>query len=170
MRKKRIFGWTIIGIGVLGLIISILHEYNINIGPFEAIYHVLDWFTLSAFMDLIWLSFSFVFNFISRHFWMLIMICLGVALVFGAKRQEQYDHDLQFDYNTQERHDRLHHTLCRNLDDMKLAGVCSGLARKFEIDPTIIRIFVLFMALSSFGTVFLVYLLLAFLLPGEHLG
>lgn len=60
--------------------------------------------------------------------------------------------------------------ICRNLDDMKLAGVCSGIAHLFQVDATIVRIIVLFCGFSSGGTLLFVYILLALLLPGEHLG
>lgn len=60
--------------------------------------------------------------------------------------------------------------LSRNLDDMKLAGVCSGIAYKLGIDSTIVRIIILFLEISTEGSLFLVYLLLALILPKEHLG
>ena len=170
MRGKRIFGWTILLIGAFSLLISILHDYNINIGPFSLIYDFMEWFSISALIELLILSFHSVLNFISRYFVALVCICLGMALLFGAKRQEQYDYDLSMDDNLEERKRRLKHSMCRNIDDMKLAGVCSGIARKFQLDPTIIRIFVLFLGFTSGGIVLFIYILLAFLLPGEHLG
>lgn len=170
MRRRRTFGWVIILVGLFGLLISILHDYHINIGPFRVIYEFFDWFSISALIELLFLSFGAVVEFIARYFWALVLISLGIAIIFGAKRQEQYDYDLSFDYESDERSRRLKHSLCRNLDDMKLAGVCSGISRKFELDPTIIRIIVMFLGLSSGGTVLFIYLLLAFLLPGEHLG
>lgn len=170
MRRRRTFGWIIVIVGVVGLLVSILHDYHINIGPFEIIYKLFDWFSISALIELLIVSFSSVIQFISNYFWTLLLISLGMAILFGAKRQEQYDHDLTFDFDSEERYKRLHHSLCRNLDDMKLAGVCSGVARKFELDPTIIRIIVLFLGFMSGGIVLFIYLLLSFLLPGEHLG
>ena len=170
MRGRRTFGWIIIFIGAIGLLVSVLHDYHIDIGPFSVIYDMFDWFSISALIELLVVSFSSVIAFISNYFWTLLLISLGMAILFGAKRQEQYDYDLTFDYESEERHQRLHHSLCRNLDDMKLAGVCSGLGRKFELDPTIIRIIVLFLGFMSGGIVLFIYLLLAFLLPGEHLG
>lgn len=170
MKRRRTFGWVIILIGLFSLLISILHDYHINIGPFRVFYEFFDWFSISALFELLLVSFGAVVEFITRYFWTLILISLGMAILFGAKRQEQYDYDLNFDYESEERRRRLKHSLCRNLDDMRLAGVCSGIARKFEVDPTIIRIIVMFLGLSSGGTVLFIYLLLAFLLPGEHLG
>lgn len=170
MRGRRTFGWIVVLVGALGLLISILHDYHFNIGPFMIIYKFFDWFSISALIELLLESFGAVLKFISNYFWALVLICLGMAIIFGAKRQEQYDYDLNFDYDSDERHKRLHHVLCRNLDDMKLAGVCAGIARKFELDPTIIRILALFLLFMSWGTVLFIYLLLAFLLPGEHLG
>ncbi len=45
-------------------------------------------------------------------------------------------------------------------------GVCSGLANYLEVDPTIVRI--LFVtAVLFFGTGFLLYIILAFLMPAR---
>ena len=170
MKKRRLFGWIILLIGAFSLVISVLHDYHVDIGPLSIIYDFFEWFSISAMIDLLITSFHFVINFISRYFWAIFFICVGIALLFGAKRQEQYDYDLSMDDNLEERKIRLRHSLCRNLDDMKLAGVCSGLARKFQLDPTIIRIIVLFLGFTSGGVVLFIYILLAFLLPGVHLG
>lgn len=48
--------------------------------------------------------------------------------------------------------------------DKKILGVCGGLGEYFDIDPTVIRIIFL-MALVMFGTGFLLYLILALVMP-----
>jgi phage shock protein PspC (stress-responsive transcriptional regulator) len=57
-------------------------------------------------------------------------------------------------------------TLCRPHDDRIIAGVCSGIARRFNLDPTIVRI--LFVA-SLFlpGPQILIYLVAWLLMPDE---
>ncbi|GAA4468308.1 hypothetical protein GCM10023093_25640 [Nemorincola caseinilytica] len=55
--------------------------------------------------------------------------------------------------------------LYRNGDDTLIAGVCSGLAARFGIDPTIVRI--LFVLLA--GALFWVYVLLWILVPSRSL-
>jgi phage shock protein PspC (stress-responsive transcriptional regulator) len=53
--------------------------------------------------------------------------------------------------------------LQRSLDS-KIFGVCGGLGEYFDIDPTIIRIIFL-VALVTFGSGLLLYLILALVMP-----
>ena len=56
--------------------------------------------------------------------------------------------------------------LARPRDDRRIAGVCSGLARRFGISPFMMRlIFVLSCLLP--GPQFLIYIILWVLLPNE---
>lgn len=48
----------------------------------------------------------------------------------------------------------------RNLNDMVVAGVCSGIARHFGIDPIWVRLAFVALGLSTVGTLILVYLIL----------
>lgn len=48
--------------------------------------------------------------------------------------------------------------------DSKIFGVCGGLGEYFDIDPAIIRIIFL-VALVTFGTGLLLYLVLALVMP-----
>lgn len=48
--------------------------------------------------------------------------------------------------------------------DKKIFGVCGGLGEYFDIDPTIVRIIFL-VALIVFGSGFLLYLILALVMP-----
>ncbi len=57
--------------------------------------------------------------------------------------------------------------LYRSRTDRVIAGVCGGLGQYFGIDPTWVRIVVALLALMSFGTVLLLYLLLALIVPLE---
>lgn len=57
----------------------------------------------------------------------------------------------------------MHKRLQRSADK-KIFGVCGGLGNYFDIDPTVIRIIFL-VALVMFGTGFLLYLLLALVMP-----
>ena len=53
--------------------------------------------------------------------------------------------------------------LYRNIQDKKIAGVCSGLADYLSIDPTIIRLIWALVALSGAGI--LAYLIAALIIP-----
>ena len=57
-------------------------------------------------------------------------------------------------------------TLYRPSDDRIIAGVCSGIARRFNIDPTVVRIaFVASLLLP--GPQILIYLVAWLLMPDE---
>ena len=56
--------------------------------------------------------------------------------------------------------------LYRSEKDRKLAGVCGGIAEYFEIDPTIIRVLFVLLAVV-FGGGILAYILLWLLIPQE---
>lgn len=167
MRKRQVFGWGILIFGIIVLLFSLLHNYHVYLGPLQFIYEIFDWFSFSAFMDLLWESFESVFDFIGEYFWPLFLIIIGIVLIFGAKRQKKYEEGLYSDFQEDNPTKR---PLCRNLDDMKFAGVCSGFAMAMHVDPTIIRIVVLFLGFSIGFPLLLFYIILALLLRGEHLG
>ena len=54
--------------------------------------------------------------------------------------------------------------LYRNTKDEKIAGVCSGLAEYFAIDPTIVRL-IWAIAVLCAGTGLLLYIACAFIIP-----
>lgn len=58
--------------------------------------------------------------------------------------------------------------LYRSRDERMLAGVAGGLAKYFNIDPTIVRLLFVFFTLT-YGTGFLVYLIMALVVPEEPL-
>lgn len=55
--------------------------------------------------------------------------------------------------------------LYRSRKDKYLAGVCGGVADYFNIDPTIVRILVVIIAISSVGTAAVAYLIMAIVVP-----
>jgi phage shock protein PspC (stress-responsive transcriptional regulator) len=55
--------------------------------------------------------------------------------------------------------------LYRVPEDSMIAGVCSGIGAYFDVDPTLIRIAFVLLALVTFGGMIVAYLLLAFILP-----
>lgn len=56
--------------------------------------------------------------------------------------------------------------LTKSLSDKKIAGVCSGIAKYFNIDPTIVRLIWLVLLLCC-GIGLLAYLLCWIILPNE---
>ena len=55
--------------------------------------------------------------------------------------------------------------LVRRTDDRMVAGVCSGVADYFGVDPTIIRLAVVVGTVLGFGTLLVAYVLAWLLIP-----
>jgi phage shock protein PspC (stress-responsive transcriptional regulator)/CHASE3 domain sensor protein len=60
-------------------------------------------------------------------------------------------------------------SLYRNANDKLLGGVCSGLANYFRIDTTIVRVLFAVLTVGSFGTGFLLYVILWAILPSKEM-
>lgn len=60
--------------------------------------------------------------------------------------------------------------LTRSTHDRMFLGVAGGLADYLNVDPTIVRLFFVLVALASHGQILLVYLLLAILMPEEKVS
>ena len=59
--------------------------------------------------------------------------------------------------------------LTRPRDDRKIAGVCSGIARYFEVDPTLVRIIMVVLAIWPPAIGLIVYLIAWIVMPQEPL-
>jgi phage shock protein C len=57
--------------------------------------------------------------------------------------------------------------LYRSRNDKMLAGICAGLARYFELDPTLVRLGMVVAALISMGGGVLFYLIAWLIVPQE---
>ncbi|MCK9591266.1 MAG: PspC domain-containing protein [Methanoregula sp.] len=57
--------------------------------------------------------------------------------------------------------------LYRTIQERMLGGVCGGLGKYFDIDPTVIRLFWIVVTVLSVGTGILVYLLAWIIIPEE---
>ena len=56
--------------------------------------------------------------------------------------------------------------LARSTTDVKLCGVCAGIAEYFGIDPTLVRIaYAVIMVFSAFVPCIVLYLLLSMIVP-----
>jgi phage shock protein C len=56
----------------------------------------------------------------------------------------------------------------RSMTDKKIFGVCGGLAQYFAIDSSLVRMLYVVLCLASFGAGFVLYLLLALIVPYEN--
>ncbi|MHB1340627.1 MAG: PspC domain-containing protein [Coriobacteriia bacterium] len=60
--------------------------------------------------------------------------------------------------------------LYRSRTDRMVAGVCGGLAEYFDVDPTLVRVGVVLVALLTQGGIFLAYLIMAIVVPESPLS
>ncbi|MDD3731047.1 MAG: PspC domain-containing protein [candidate division Zixibacteria bacterium] len=60
--------------------------------------------------------------------------------------------------------------LYRSLTDRKLAGVCGGLGEYFDIDPTLVRIITVVLAIGGIGTGILLYIIAWIIIPDRPMG
>jgi phage shock protein C len=60
--------------------------------------------------------------------------------------------------------------LYRSRTNRMIAGVCSGLADFFGIDPTVVRLVFVAGALLGFGSFILIYLVMFVVVPEEPMG
>lgn len=60
--------------------------------------------------------------------------------------------------------------LYRSVTDKQISGLCGGIARYFNTDPTVVRLIALIAALCSFGTVVAIYLIASIIVPKEPIG
>lgn len=58
--------------------------------------------------------------------------------------------------------------LVRPLNDVKIAGVCAGIANFIGIDPTLVRVIYAVFCFITIGTGILIYLLLMLIIPKEE--
>jgi phage shock protein PspC (stress-responsive transcriptional regulator) len=55
--------------------------------------------------------------------------------------------------------------LYRSRTDSKVAGLCGGIGQYLGIDSTIVRLLMIVLALFSFGTIVLIYLIACMIVP-----
>jgi phage shock protein C len=63
--------------------------------------------------------------------------------------------------------DAVEKRLYRSRNDRVIAGVCAGLGHYFKLDPVLIRVIAVVVGFMSFGTLLLLYLVLALIIPLE---
>lgn len=60
--------------------------------------------------------------------------------------------------------------LYRSRSDRMISGVCAGIAEHFEIDPTLVRMAAVILAIATFGTAVVAYVIMAIVIPEEPLA
>jgi len=78
------------------------------------------------------------------------------------------DYEDDMDYEDENRKkDRDVKRLYRSGKDKLLGGVCGGIGKYFDVDPVIIRLIWVILAIASLGTAILVYLILWVIIPRD---
>ncbi len=57
--------------------------------------------------------------------------------------------------------------LKKSINNVMISGVCGGIGEYFGIDPTIVRVIYALIAIFSFGTAVLIYIVLAIIIPRD---
>ncbi len=57
--------------------------------------------------------------------------------------------------------------LYRSRNDRVISGVCAGFGHYFNLDPVLFRVIAVILGFMSFGTLLLLYLVLALIIPLE---
>lgn len=97
--------------------------------------------------------------------WALTLIGVGAFLLFNQWKRPAGE---QATTETEPETDRpAFFEINRSRYDRKIAGVCSGIARFFEIDPTLVRLGWILLTLLSLGLGILLYLLAMLIFPEE---
>lgn len=55
--------------------------------------------------------------------------------------------------------------LTKSATDVKISGVCGGIAEYFNVDPTLVRVGYLIFTFVGAGSPILLYFILAFIMP-----
>jgi phage shock protein C len=100
----------------------------------------------------------------------LLLILIGAALLLGRKSEvsHQNGHTPVSDEEETHKGDKENiRTLHRSSMNKKFFGVCGGLAEYFDVDPTLVRILFVILAIPSFGLATVLYCVLAFVMPKE---
>lgn len=55
----------------------------------------------------------------------------------------------------------------KDLANKMICGVCSGMAKEFEVDPTLIRLAFAVLTVMGFGLPLIIYIVMAIVMPAE---
>jgi len=98
------------------------------------------------------------------------------AIVSSIGRPEQFDEISMKEESSSTSNNYTGYTdaprgnLFRNSKDKLIGGVCSGMGAYFRIDTSIIRVLFVLIAFGSFGTMFLLYIILWAILPSKDIA
>lgn len=105
-----------------------------------------------------------------------LLILLGMAIIYYRQSQpvsatpdgDAHQSGEQTDNQERTQASGTYRQFRRSFTDKKIAGVCGGLARYFDIDPSIIRMLYVVLCLASFGAGLILYIVLALVVPYDY--
>ena len=105
-----------------------------------------------------------LFDFSLVTIWGILLIAIGIFLLFQSKKEP----------TTIEKKENIageigKKKIYRSRNDKMLAGICGGLGKYFDIDPSFIRIGWVLATFFSIGAGIVVYVILIFIFPEEPL-
>lgn len=120
----------------------------------------------------------FYFNISWPTLWAVLLIAIGVSLLIAQYRQQPDSSSALATRDSSAgsesesdssagKTSSSHFNIYRSRSDRKLAGVCAGLAKHFNIDPTLVRLGWVLATVASKGLGVLVYLIFIFIFPEE---
>ena len=99
-----------------------------------------------------------------------ILILIGLGLLLGwllSRSRNAVDTASDNSASTDARIPGQTKRLYRARDFRVLAGICGGLGKYLNLDPTIVRILCILFAVASLGTALLIYVVMIFVIPEE---
>jgi phage shock protein C len=116
---------------------------------------------LSVFHRWWWWDFSW------ESFFPIALILIGVAFIFGGRNSMVNGGTIAAEGQDAAGFVPPAPRLSKSRGDKKIFGVCGGLARHMNFDPTIVRLAFVLGAFASFGLAALVYVVMAIVFPSE---
>lgn len=101
----------------------------------------------------------------------IILIIVGLWIMYAKSRTtvEQPSSPLQGESTMEPAQPRIKE-LRRSVTDRKLFGVCGGIAKYFDVDPTVVRILYIILSIGSLGWGLLLYIILTIIMPEEKIS
>jgi phage shock protein PspC (stress-responsive transcriptional regulator) len=129
-----------------------------------------------------WVGWNWYWFPFSIHYWSLpgIFVLIGLGLLIGwVVSRSRYQPSVETTPEVSEKTNQNQtetekpmtdvppRRLYRARDFRVIAGICGGLGKYFNLDPTIVRILWVLFGIASLGTALVVYIILIFVIPEE---
>ena len=105
--------------------------------------------------------------------WAILLIAAGAALIYRQYQQKESQTEIaEIDPDAASSNastsQKSTFDIYRSRSDKKISGVCAGIAKHFNVDPTLVRLGWVVLSIASKGLGVLIYFALVFILPEEE--